>query len=137
MIGDDGRELGVLRLDDVGQRALTDGPVIPNFGQGSSCVQGDHFFCSDWVRQHWGDTLQPALVQHLELTAIAIAIGFALAFALALARAPLPTARAADRRSSSALIYTIPSIALFQLLVPFTGITTHDRRDRARRATRS
>jgi len=38
------------------------GPVIPNFGQGSACVKGDHTFCSDWVRAHWHDTLEPALV---------------------------------------------------------------------------
>ena len=62
---------------------LAGGPVIPNFGHGSSCVQGDHAFCWDWVRQHWGDTLGPALLQHVELVAIAVAIGFALAFPLA------------------------------------------------------
>ena len=26
---------------------LASGPVIPNFGQGSSCVRGDHTFCWD------------------------------------------------------------------------------------------
>jgi osmoprotectant transport system permease protein len=98
------------------------GPVIPSFGQGSSCVQGDHTFCPDWVRAHWGDTLGPALVQHIELTAIAIAIGFAISFALALLahryrRLEQPIGIVA------AVIYTIPSIALFILLVPFTGIT--------------
>jgi osmoprotectant transport system permease protein len=99
------------------------GPVIPNFGHGSSCVQGDHTFCWDWVRGHWHDTLGPALVQHVELTAIAIGIGFALAFALAL------IAHRVRRLEQpfgvlSALLYTIPSLALFQVLVPFTGITT-------------
>jgi osmoprotectant transport system permease protein len=98
------------------------GPVIPTFGKGSSCVQGDHTFCPDWVRDHWGDILQPALVQHVVLTAVAIAIGFAIAFPLALAahryrRLEQPIG------VISALIYTIPSIALFILLVPFTGIT--------------
>jgi osmoprotectant transport system permease protein len=98
------------------------GPVIPSFGHGSSCVTGDHTFCWGWVRDHWGDTLQPALVQHLELTAIAVGIGFALAFALALLAHRFggieqPVAVVA------ALLYTIPSLALFQLLVPFTGIT--------------
>ncbi len=85
-------------------------------------MQGDHTFCPDWVRQHWGDTLGPALVQHIELTAIAIAIGFALSFTLALLahrfrwlEQPIGVI--------SAVIYTIPSIALFLLLVPFTGIT--------------
>jgi osmoprotectant transport system permease protein len=98
------------------------GPVIPNFGKGSSCVTGDHVFCWDWVRDHWGDTLQPALVQHVELAAIALAIGFALALALGLAAHRL---RFLEQPLGivSALLYTIPSLALFQLLVPFTGIT--------------
>jgi osmoprotectant transport system permease protein len=98
------------------------GPVIPDFGGGSSCVTGDHVFCWGWVQEHWGDTLQPALVQHVELTAIAIALGSVAAFGLALL--------AHERRRTeqpisilSALVYTFPSIALFQLLVPFTGLT--------------
>ena len=98
------------------------GPVIPNFGQGSECVRGDHTFCWDWVREHWSDTLGPALWQHIELTLIAVAIGFAIAFPLAL------LAHRFGRLEHpigvfSALLYTIPSLALFQLLVPFTGLT--------------
>jgi osmoprotectant transport system permease protein len=98
------------------------GPVIPNFGQGDSCVTGDHAFCWGWVRDHWGDTLGPALWQHVELTAIAVVIGFAIAFPLALLahryrRLEQPFG------AFSALVYTVPSLALFQLLVPFTGIT--------------
>jgi osmoprotectant transport system permease protein len=97
-------------------------PVIPNFGKGSSCVTGDHVFCWDWVRAHWGDTLGPALVQHVELTAIAVGIGFALAFPLALlAHRFRPLEQPIG--VVSALVYTIPSLAAFQLLVPFTGIT--------------
>ena len=80
-------------------------------------------FCWDWARQHWGDTLAPALGQHVELVAIAVGIGFVMAFLLALFthwvnRAEQPIGVVA------ALLYTIPSIALFQLLVPFTGLTT-------------
>jgi osmoprotectant transport system permease protein len=98
------------------------GPVIPNFGQGDPCVTGDHTFCWGWVKDHWGDTLQPALIQHIELTAIAIAIGFVLAFGLALVahwygRLEQPIG------IFSALLYTIPSLALFQILIPFTGLT--------------
>ena len=98
------------------------GPVIPNFGQGDSCVTGDHAFCWGWVKEHWGDTLGPALWQHLELTVIAVVIGFAIAFPLALLahryrRLEQPLG------ALSALIYTIPSLALFQLLVPLTGLT--------------
>ena len=97
-------------------------PVIPDFGRGSRCVRENRFFCTDWVREHWDDTLQPALVQHLRLTLIAVAIGFAIALAAALL---------AHRRRSLeapigllyAVLYTIPSLALFQLLVPVTGLT--------------
>ena len=98
------------------------GPVIPNFGQGSSCVTGDHVFCWDWVKEHWGDTLQPALVLHIELTAVAIVIGSVLAFGLALLA---HRRRRAEQPISiiSALVYTFPSIALFQLLVPYTGLS--------------
>jgi len=98
------------------------GPVIPNFGHGDSCVTGDHTFCWGWVQNHWGDTLGPALWQHVELTVIAVVIGFAIAFPLALLahryrRLEQPFG------ALSALVYTIPSLALFQILVPFTGIT--------------
>jgi osmoprotectant transport system permease protein len=101
---------------------IAGGPVIPNFGQGSSCVTGDHLFCWGWVKEHWGDTLQPALVLHIQLTLVSVAIGFVLAFALALIA---HRARQAQQPISifAALVYTFPSIALFQLLVPFTGLT--------------
>ena len=73
------------------------------------------------MEENWGSVLQPALVQHVKLTVIAVAIGFAIAFAAALLthryrRFEGPFA------SFSAIVYTIPSIALFQLLVPFTGL---------------
>jgi osmoprotectant transport system permease protein len=98
------------------------GPVIPNFGQGSSCELKNGWVCTDWLSQHWGDTLQPALVQHIELSIIAVAIGFVLATGLALAGFRYrfldpPIGLFAD------FLYTIPSLALFQLLVPFTGLT--------------
>jgi osmoprotectant transport system permease protein len=99
------------------------GPVIPNFGEGSSCVTGDHLFCWDWVRDHWGDTLEPSLVEHVELTLIAVSVGFAIAAVLALLAHRV---RAVDQPIgvTAALIYTIPSLAIFQLLVPFFGLTT-------------
>jgi osmoprotectant transport system permease protein len=98
------------------------GPVIPNFGEGSLCEVNNGWFCTEWVTAHWSDTLQPALIQHIELAAIAMGIGFAIAFGLALAgfRYRLlepPIGLASD------FLYTIPSLALFQLLVPITGIT--------------
>ena len=101
------------------------GPVIPNFGGGgasNSCVRDNHFFCWNWFQQHWGDIFGPALVAHIELTIVALAIGFAISFAAALFAYrhkwfdfPFTTL--------SAFLYTIPSLALFQVLVGVTGLT--------------
>ena len=75
------------------------------------------------MKQHWSDTLGPALVQHIVLTLIAIGIGFAISLACAFFahrhgwfERPFGTL--------SGLLYTIPSLALFQLLVPITGLST-------------
>jgi osmoprotectant transport system permease protein len=98
------------------------GPVIPNFGSASSCVLDNGTFCVDWVRSNWHGILEPALVQHLELTLIAVGIGFGIASAFGLFAHRF---RRAEQPFSvlSALLYTIPSLALFQLLVPFTGVS--------------
>jgi len=96
--------------------------VIPDFGTGSDCVTQNRLFCPDWVRDNWGDVIQPALVQHVKLVLIAVAIGFVISLAAALVAhrtgwAERPFA------AFSAVVYTIPSLALFQLLVPLTGLT--------------
>jgi osmoprotectant transport system permease protein len=98
------------------------GPVIPNFGHGTACLRNNHWFCPSWVHEHWGDTLQPALLQHIYLTLIAVGVGFAIAFALALIGFRFrfldpPLGVFTD------FLYTLPSIALFTLLLPVTGIT--------------
>ena len=98
------------------------GPVIPNFGEASSCIQENRLFCPDWVRDNWAPVLQPALLQHVKLVVIAVAIGFVIALGAALLayrhrrlEAPIGVL--------AAFLYTIPSLALFQLLVPVTGLT--------------
>ena len=98
-------------------------PVIPDFGEAGACVTNeDALFCPDWVRDNWDPVLQPALVQHVKLTVIAVGIGFVVSLLAALAAHRL---RHVERpfAFASAVIYTIPSLALFQLLVPFTGLT--------------
>jgi osmoprotectant transport system permease protein len=98
------------------------GPVIPNFGQGTACLRHNHWFCPSWVQQHWSDTLQPALIQHIYLVLITVSIGFAISFALALVAFRFrwlgpPLGAFSD------FVYCLPSIALFTILVPITGIT--------------
>jgi osmoprotectant transport system permease protein len=99
------------------------GPVvIPHYQRASACLRNNHWFCPSWVRQHWGDTLQPALVQHIELTVVVVGIGLAIAFLLALVgfrwrRFDGPIGATSD------VVYTLPSLALFTVLVPITGLT--------------
>ena len=97
-------------------------PVIPDFGEGSDCVTENRLFCPDWVRDNWADVIQPALLEHVKLTVIAVAIGFAIALAAALVTRRF---RLVEHPFVvfSAVVYTIPSLALFQLLVPITGLT--------------
>lgn len=105
-----------LRLADGG------GPVIPNFGHGTACLVHNHWFCMSWVRQNWGDKIQPALLQHIYLTLLAVGIGFVISFALAIIAFRFRWLAPPLGAVSDAL-YCIPSIALFLLLVPVTGLT--------------
>jgi osmoprotectant transport system permease protein len=97
------------------------GPVIPDFGRGDDCIRENGNFCAHWFFDNFGSRFLPRVWEHIEITAIALAIGFAIAFGAALiayryARFELPFANV------SALFYTIPSIAFFQIMVPITGI---------------
>lgn len=97
------------------------GPVIPNFGKGTPCLVHNHWFCPSWVHEHWGDTFQPALVQHIYLLLISISIGFAISFALALVAFRFRFL-APPLGAFSDFLYCLPSIALFTILLPITGV---------------
>lgn len=101
---------------------LAKGPVIPSFGHADKCILHHGWFCTGWVRAHWGDVLQPALVQHIQLTLIAVGIGFGIAFLLALVGFRW---RVADPPLGvfTDFLYTLPSLALFEILIPITGLT--------------
>jgi osmoprotectant transport system permease protein len=100
-------------------------PVIPNFGGGShafACERANRLFCPNWVSRNWGSVLWPALRQHVVLTLIGVSIGFVISTTLALV---------AYRRGwlerpvliVTSILYTIPSLALFELLQPTFGLT--------------
>ncbi len=78
-----------------------------------------HLFCFDWAKENIDRYGTPTL-QHLELVLLSVAIGFVIAFALALiahrTRWLQPPLLAA-----TGILYTIPSIAFFFLLLPVTG----------------
>jgi osmoprotectant transport system permease protein len=83
-----------------------------------SCVENDGF-CPHWIIHNFSRYETP-LWQHIKLTLIAVAIGFAIAFGLALL---------AHRRKwlvppitqITGILYTLPSVAVFFLLLPITG----------------
>lgn len=75
----------------------------------------------DWVASHL-DEVWARTLQHLQLTGVAVGIGLAIAMALSLValryrRTYTPITWFAG------ILYTIPSIAFFALLVPFTGLS--------------
>ncbi len=101
------------------------GPVIPNYSAHSSkCVVENRTFCVEWVSHNWSSVLWPALREHVALVAIAVSIGFVIAMALALAahrwrRVERPTLLV------TTVLYTIPSLALFELLVAPVGLNIY------------
>jgi osmoprotectant transport system permease protein len=75
----------------------------------------------DWVASHL-DEFGERFLQHVELTAIAVGLGFVLAFALSLAILRVGWLEGPVTWVTGTL-YTIPSLALFALLIPYTGLT--------------
>jgi len=105
-----------------GALATATEPVIPNYAaQSSSCEIHNHLFCTSWVTRNWGPVLWPALRDHILLALVAVGIGFVIAMALALAAhrygwVERPTTVV------TTILYTIPSLALFELLAAPVGL---------------
>lgn len=73
-----------------------------------------------YVENNWSDIVT-LTGQHVSLTLQAVLIAMVIALPLAVLARARP-ALAATVLGGSAVLYTVPSIALFGLLVPFTGI---------------
>jgi osmoprotectant transport system permease protein len=86
--------------------------------RGDSCV-ADNGFCPDWIVDNIGRYDDP-LLQHLYLTVVSVAIGFAIAFSLALV-AHRRRWVVAPVTQLTGVLFTVPSIAAFFLLLPITG----------------
>lgn len=75
----------------------------------------------DWIASNVGQIVE-ATIDHIILTVIAVGVGFAISLVLALLIRR-------DRRfyapisAFTGLLYTIPSLALFAILVPITGLS--------------
>ena len=82
---------------------------------------GEPLILWDWTFSHLPDIAR-RVEEHLVLTGIAVGLGFVLAFALSLAIRRVP-ALYAPVTWVAGVMYSIPSLALFALLVPFTGLS--------------
>jgi osmoprotectant transport system permease protein len=84
-------------------------------------IEGEPLIRWDWIATHL-DEFALRLVEHVELTVIAVGVGFVIAFGLSLLILRAPRAEGPITWVTGTL-YTIPSLALFALLVPYTGFT--------------
>lgn len=104
----------LLVAPDIGSASETDGP---------SCYSAlvNEWWCAQYVKDRHSEIVD-ATVQHLEITVLAVLLGVVIAFPLALVARRLPRLESTILGVSTA-IYTIPSLALLPLMVPFTGLS--------------
>jgi osmoprotectant transport system permease protein len=74
-----------------------------------------------WVGDHLDD-IRGYLFQHVQLTVLAVLFGLLLAFPLALVAVRWPRTYS-PVLGFTGVLFTIPSLALFILLIPFTGLS--------------
>lgn len=79
------------------------------------------WFSTSWVVDNWS-IIMPLLEQHVRLTLVSVVIGALLAFPLALL-ARSSRFLAGPVLGISTLVYTIPSLAMFAFIAPYTGLT--------------
>jgi osmoprotectant transport system permease protein len=85
---------------------------------GGDCVSNNGI-CPGWIADNIDRYLSP-LWQHVYLTLVSVAIGFAIAFVLAL-MAYRRRWLAGPIVQVTGILYTLPSVAVFFLLLPITG----------------
>ncbi len=82
------------------------------------CVADDGI-CPDWIADNFDRYVSP-FWEHVYLTLVSVAIGFTIAFALALL-AHRRRWLAPPITQITGILYTLPSVAVFFLLLPLTG----------------
>ena len=84
----------------------------------SSCI-AQNKLCPGWIVDNFDRYTHP-LLQHVYLTLVSVGIGFAIAFALALL-AHQQRWLVGPILGLTGVLYTLPSLAVFFLLLPITG----------------
>jgi len=86
-----------------------------------NCLVRNAWICPEYVRTR-GAILTDALVEHIWITVVSVLIGLVVAFPLALLARRYRKLEGFVVGTTTA-IYTIPSLALFSLLLPLSGLT--------------
>jgi osmoprotectant transport system permease protein len=97
--------------------------LLVQTASGPSCYSRltNEWICGQYLQDRQSE-LVDATVEHIAITVISVLVGVVIAFPLALLARRLPRLESAILGVSTG-IYTIPSLALFPLLVPFTGLS--------------
>jgi len=96
--------------------------VLPSVAPTSpdNCLTRNEWICGRYYSSRAGD-LTDALVQHVEIVVSSVLLGLAVAIPLALLARRYRKLEGLVVGTTTA-IYTIPSLALYSLLVPLTGL---------------
>jgi osmoprotectant transport system permease protein len=84
-------------------------------------IEGQPFLRPEWVVDNL-DQLTRRVGEHVLVTVIAVAVGFVISFALALLVRRQPRLYG-PVIGLAGMLYAIPSLALFALLIPITGLS--------------
>jgi osmoprotectant transport system permease protein len=97
--------------------------LLVQAASGPSCYSRltNDWICAQYLRDRQSELVH-ATTQHIWITVVSVVVGVVIAFPLALAARRFPRLESTILGVSTG-IYTIPSLALFPLLVPFTGLT--------------
>jgi osmoprotectant transport system permease protein len=85
----------------------------------AGCVAENGFFCFDWAVDNFDRYVDPML-EHLFLVAVSVVAGFLIAFGLAYL-SHRQRWLVGPFTAGTGILYTIPSVAFFVLLLPITG----------------
>ncbi|MEU2076406.1 ABC transporter permease [Streptomyces sp. NPDC013489] len=85
------------------------------------CLARNEWICGAYLSTR-SEILTDAVVQHLQLTAVSVALGLVLALPLAIAARRWRWA-AGPVLGVTTLLYTIPALAMFSLLLPVYGLS--------------
>jgi osmoprotectant transport system permease protein len=97
--------------------------LLVQTASGPSCYSRltNEWICGQYLQDRQAE-LVDATVEHIAITVVSVLLGVVIAFPLALLARRLPRLESTILGFSTG-IYTIPSLALFPLLVPFTGLS--------------